>query len=144
MINRMNISKAYSEVYSFLEAIGEEYMDKVPRKIYNHIKENRDMKYTPIYKKEQRIAESEISKEALALIAGLNLQYWCEDEKEREKLKECYATNAKKEDRSYYENLFPEKPEKKEEKRLVQYNKKKNVFLQWIQTIKEWWERRKI
>ena len=33
MINIANTSRAYSEVYSFLNTLGEKYISKVPRKI---------------------------------------------------------------------------------------------------------------
>ena len=41
------------------------------------------MNYNPEYKVNQKMTNDVISKEALALIAALNLQYWCEDEKEK-------------------------------------------------------------
>lgn len=106
MINIANMSKVYSEVYAFMNTIGEEYSNKVPSKIYDKIKNNRDINYNPSYQSNQIMTEAMISKEALALIAALNLQYWCDDEK-REELKQCYRNNAEKEAKKYsYENLF--------------------------------------
>lgn len=42
------------------------------------------------------IKEQNLKKETLALIALLNLQYWCKDEKEKERLKQVYANNENK------------------------------------------------
>ena len=145
MINRTNLPRAYSEVYAFMNTIGQEYINKVPKRIYEKIRNNRDKNYNPIYNKNQTMTRGSISKEALALIAGLNLQYWCENEKEKERLKQCYKTNQLKEQEKYsYENLFKKK-EIKEEKtqvaELVEY-KKDNVFKQLINKIKRWLKRK--
>lgn len=59
--------------------------------------------------------------ETLALIAMLNLQYWCKDENEKERLKSVYAENERKyqdELREKYnpDNLFKNKQRVVEEK----------------------------
>ena len=59
--------------------------------------------------------------ETLALIAMLNLQYWCKDENEKERLKSIYAENERKyqnELREKYnpDNLFKNKQRVVEEK----------------------------
>lgn len=146
MINSTNIPRAYSEVYAFMNTIGQEYINKVPKRIYEKIKNNRDENYNPIYNKNQKMTKDCISKEALSLIAGLNLKYWCENEEEKKRLKQCYKTNQLKEQEKYsYENLFKKK-EMKEEKiqttELIEY-KKDNVFIQLISRIKNWLKRKK-
>lgn len=42
MINIANIPKAYSEVYALLNVVENEYVKKIPKNIYNSIKNNRD------------------------------------------------------------------------------------------------------
>ena len=59
--------------------------------------------------------------ETLTLIAMLNLQYWCKDENEKERLKSVYAENKRKyqdELREKYnpDNLFKNKQRVVEEK----------------------------
>ena len=83
MINSAKIPRAYSEVYSFLNVLGNYYINKIPDAIYDTIKENRDKSYTPIYDKNENITQNSISQEGLALISALNLQYWCNDEEEK-------------------------------------------------------------
>ena len=107
MINTVKIPRAYSEVYSFINTLGTEYIEKIPSKIYNTIKDNRDKEYNPIYQKNQTIKEEMLSYEALCLISALNLQYWCNDPEEKNILKKKYVDNTKKEQETYsYDNLF--------------------------------------
>ena len=145
MINSTNIPRAYSEVYAFMNTIGQEYINKVPKRIYEKIRNNRDKSYNPIYNKNQTMTKDSISKEALSLIAGLNLQYWCENEKEKEKLKQCYKANQLKEQEMYsYNNLFKKdetQSEKTQVTALIEY-KKDNFFVQLINNIKKWWKRK--
>ena len=93
MIGTANIPKAYSEVYSFLNALGSDYINKIPAQIYNTIKNNRDIGYSPKYDKTQTINEDNISKEALSLISAINLQYWSTCENEKNELKREYINN---------------------------------------------------
>lgn len=149
MINTANMSRAYSEVYALLEVSGDEYKRKLPEKIYSAIRDNRDISYNPEYRANQEITANNISKEALALIAALNFQYWCEDEEEKARLKQKYVENGKKEQEQYsYENLF-KKEEKKEissvedeqqENAMIEY-KKENFIKKLINKIKDLFKR---
>jgi len=95
MIKNNYNSKVYSEVYSFINALGSYYIEKLPKDIYETIMKNRDTNYNPKFDKDQILKKDMISHEALALIAGLNLEYWCEDPIEKEKLKKIYINNSK-------------------------------------------------
>ncbi len=44
------------------------------------------MNYSKEIKPNQPIKDQNLKEETLALIAMLNLQYWCEDEKEKQRL----------------------------------------------------------
>ncbi len=118
MINSKQLPKAYSEVYSFINALGDSYIAQIPTSIYNTIKENRDINYNPKFEASQTVTKGMISQEALSLIAALNLQYWCKDENEKIKLKQAYIENTKKEDEKYsYDNLF--KHESNENRKVI-------------------------
>lgn len=107
MINSAKIPTAYSEVYSFINALGIDFINKIPVKLYNTIKENRNVNYNPKFEASQKITNSMISQEALSLIAALNLQYWCNNETEKQELKQVYIENTRREEEKYsYENLF--------------------------------------
>jgi len=107
MINISNTPKAYSEVYSFLNVLGEKYILKIPQSVYSIIEEKRDKSYNPTYLIDQEVTDKTFSQEALALIAALNLQYFCKDENVKKQLKQKYIENTKKEEEKYsYDNIF--------------------------------------
>lgn len=129
MVNTARISRAYSEVYSFINALGNEYIEKIPSKVYNTIQNNRDKEYNPIFEKNQTIQSGMISHEALSLISALNLQYWCTDDKEKKSLKETYIENTKKEQEKYsYENMFKSKEQTVESMPSIQ---KQNEMIEY-------------
>ena len=146
MISSVQLPKAYSEVYSFINALGDSYIAKIPTSIYNTIKENRDINYNPKFDANQKITKDMISQEGLSLIAALNLQYWCEDENEKINLKQTYVNNTKQEDEKYsYDNLFKHKKNETievtdeqesipKETSLVEY--KESLFVKIINKIK--------
>ena len=133
MINTANLARAYSEVYEFINVLGNEYKNKIPEKLYLKIETKRDKTYIPKYDINQENAN--FSNEALSLISAINLQYWCEDSEEKERLKKVYTDNTQKEEQKYsYENMF--KNENKTEKiqnentQIIEY--KKESLLQKI------------
>lgn len=143
MVSTVKIPKAYSEVYSFINTLGIEYIEKIPNKIYNTIRDNRDKEYNPIYKKEQTIKEGILSYEALCLLSALNLQYWCNDNEEKNLLKQKYIDNTKKEQEKYsYDNLFENKSKvanniSEEQENIAMIEYKESIFTK----IKKWFKR---
>lgn len=87
----MNIyeSNMYSEVYSFLKLLGEEYINKIPKKLFEYIKKERDEGFTIDINKD---INEQISQKSIVFIALLNLDYWA-DENERQKLISLYKQN---------------------------------------------------
>lgn len=86
--------ETYSEVYSVLELLGEDYISKLPSKMYNMIEEERLKEYTPSYS--MPLKNENIKKEALAIIAVLHLNYWCETEEEKRRLNNLFENNYTK------------------------------------------------
>lgn len=149
MINIANTSRAYSEVYEFINSLGNEYKNKLPKKIYLTIQENRDKNYIPKYETNQSVDSNTFSKEALALISALNLQYWCEDAEEKERLKKVYTENQKLENEKYsYEKLFKnnktdkqnQEEQQNEDVQMIEY-KEENIFQKLINRIKNIFKR---
>lgn len=150
MINSAKFPRAYSEVYSFLNALGNNYIKQIPSSVYNTIKENRDVNYNPVFNSNQKITNDMLSQEAISLIAALNLQYWCKDAEEKKELKQTYINNKKLEEEKYsYDNLFKNNKneaisdttskeitnnETSESQALVEY--KENLFMKIINKIK--------
>lgn len=109
-INRSQIM--YNEVFDFLNILGNTYIDKIPKNLYNFIKEQRVEEYNTTIDIKQNIPE-QISDDALAFIAYLNLNYWCSVE-EKESLMKIYSENDKKEEELRREKYNPDNLFKKD------------------------------
>lgn len=93
--------QAYSEVVEFLSLLGEEQINKIPKQLRELFKEEKDHNYTKNINPNIPIKDQNLMEETLAIIAMLNLEYWCEDEQEKERLREIYSNNEKA-----YEEVF--------------------------------------
>ena len=91
----INTRKAYSEIDEFLGLLTDEQRNKIPQKLREFFKEEKDTTYIKGINPEVPIKNQDLKEETLGIIALLNLQYWCEDEKEKQRLKEVYAKNEK-------------------------------------------------
>ena len=136
--------QAYSEIDEFLELLTDEQKNKIPLKLRELFKEEKDKDYIKIIDPKIPIKEQNLREETLALIALLNLQYWCEDDAEKETLKQIYAENERQYNeilREKYnpDNLFKSKKEKideQEEASLPMTVEKISVFKKVIRFIK--------
>ena len=96
----------YSELYSVLNMLGDEYIDKIPAELYNTIKTEKSETYSPIYQKNHNLLEQNLKEDTLSMIALFRLNYWNDTEEQKEQLKE----------------LFQKKPEQYESKaRVISY-----------------------
>lgn len=140
-----NTRQAYSEIDEFLGLITEEERNEIPIKLRQFFKQEKDNDYYKSINVNVPIKEQNLKEETLAIIALLNLQYWCKDENEKQRLQEIYAENEKryqKEIREKYnpENLFKKSISQQEENTvqnevaLVEY--KESIFKKLINKIK--------
>lgn len=111
----LSTRQAYSEVDEFLKLISEEKRRKVPEELRKLFKEEKDDNYTKTINPKIHIKDQELKEETLAIIALLNIQYWCEDENEKERLKEVYAKNEKTYQEYFQVDFEPDKIFKKKE-----------------------------
>lgn len=87
---------AYAQVDSFLSLLEQKYIDMIPRNIRYAIKQEKDQNYnTPLYA-DVPMKSQNLTDETLAIIAYLNLNYWCQDENEKEELRKKYQENEDK------------------------------------------------
>lgn len=93
--------QAYSEVDEFLELLPEKERNIVPEKLRNFFKKEKDRYYQKGIMLNIPIKEQNLKEETLAIIALLNLQYWCKDDEEKKKLRKIYSDNEK----IYQENI---------------------------------------
>lgn len=120
----MNIKtkEIYSEVYQVLNLLGNEYIDKLPNRLFNMLKEKRDISYKPQYEKDISLNKQNIKKEALAIIALLHLNYWCENEKEKLELKQIFKNNEDRYQNELRINYNPENIFKKHKQENIVQN----------------------
>lgn len=104
----MNISistrQAYSEIDEFLDLLSPERRNKIPQKLQQLFKNEKDKNYIKGINPNVSIKEQALKEETLSIIALLNLQYWCDNAAEKERLEKIYSDNEKK-----YQNMLQEK-----------------------------------
>lgn len=88
----VTLKNAYTEVYQILNLLGEKYTKKVPKKILKLIEENQNTEYKVNIKKDSKIEEMQLSRNALIIISILNMKYWATPE-EKERLQKIYNQN---------------------------------------------------
>jgi len=91
-----NDSIIFSEIYSFLNLLGNNYIDRLPSKLFNLIKEKKNNDYIPTYHSITDIHTSNIHQETISFIALLHLNYWCNSNKEKSELLTLFEKNEKK------------------------------------------------
>ena len=111
-----NLSKAYAEVLLILSYMEQKYIDMIPKKLLELFNEEKDKNYQPKINPNISLAEQNLQRKTLALLAMLNLNYWCEDEKEKQELIAIYAENDRKKEEELREKYNPDNLFKKKEK----------------------------
>ena len=137
----------YSEVYSILNLLGKNFINKLPKSLYEMIKKEKSSSYNPQYKANVKLEEQNIKRESLSMIALFHLNYWCESEEEKQELKSIFLENEEKyqaEIREKYnpDNLFKksrvdtyqEESTTENEVAMVEY-KEENIFKKFINKI---------
>lgn len=140
----MNIKtkEIYSEVYQVLNLLGNEYIDKLPKSLFNMLEEKRNINYEPKYTEYLPLNKQNIKKETLSIIALLHLNYWCENANEKNELNQMFKNNEDRyqdELRKKYDpdNIFKKHVQEniiKNEVGLVEY--KESIFKRLINKIK--------
>jgi len=95
-MNTTNLSPiTYLEIYQILNLLGLDYINKIPKKLYKYIADN---------KSNEDVKMDSISKEAITFIAMLHYKYWTDSQEEKNELFEIFNENEK----TYKENLKKE------------------------------------
>lgn len=114
--------QAYSEVDQFLGLLSEEERNEIPKKLREFFKEEKDRDYLKNINANIPIKDQNLKEETLAIIALLNLQYWCKDEEEKKRLQAIYAKNEKNYQDMLYEKYNPNDIFKKKDNNVVENN----------------------
>ena len=144
MINERAI--AYSEVYAILKLIDVQYINKIPDQVITIIKEEMDKNYKPHINLTVPLKEQNLNPKTYTILAVINLNYWCENEKHKKELIFKYSENEQKyqeELRKKYNSnsIFSKKQDKiietqNTQTQLIEYNE--SVFRKILNKIKKW------
>lgn len=129
---------AYAEVMQVLKYFDRNYVMKIPIELLQYFKENQKKDFIVNIDRDDIFNNNNISREALTILAYLDLEYWCTDE-EKTTMKTKYKKNERKHQEEFskeneYKNIFEKESvfidhEKKniEETSIIEY-KKENIF----------------
>lgn len=101
--------QAYSEVDEFIELLEDYEKIQIPEKIREFFKKEKDPNYYKGINPNIPIKNQGLKEESLAILALLNLQYWCDDEDEKKRLESIYSENEDKYFKYMREKYDPEK-----------------------------------
>ena len=147
-----NTAIAYAEVDEILNLLEDDYIDKVPEKVRDFFKEERDKKYLPKIEVDIPLTEQNLKRETMVLLAVLKLNYWCKDEKE----KKAFLNELDENEREYNEKYNPDnlfnnqknnyskvtETSNKENILPIKY-KDKNIILRFLEKITKFFKRSK-
>ena len=123
----------YSEVYEILNILGDSFVYKLPKSLYEILKEKRDTNYQPKYNNKISLNEQNIKKETFSILALLHLNYWCENENERQELNKIFIENENKYQEEIREKYNPDEIFKNKKQRIIpsqeNENKEKNLIV---------------
>ena len=150
VISMENDEFAYAEVDEILNYIEDEYVEKIPQKIRDFFKEERNKEYKPIIDVNKSLEEQNLKRSTIVILAILNMNYWCESEEEKKEIIQSWAENEEKAEAELREkynpdNIFKKKESLQEETKeiitdLIQY-KEPNIFKKILNKIKELFKR---
>lgn len=103
------MQKAYAEVYEVLYNMPHEYIEKIPKKIIEMLKENKLENYQVKLEKDNLVDATKLTKTTMTILAVFQYQYWCTDEKTRKQLYKMYAKNEENYQKELKEKYNPDK-----------------------------------
>ena len=104
---------AYAEIDEILNLLEDKYREKVPEKVRTFFKEEKMVDYKPTIDVNTPLIQQNLKRETIVLLAILNINYWCENEEEKQFFLNELAKNEdekkKLEEKYNPDNLFKNK-----------------------------------
>ena len=97
---------AYSEVLDVIDNMEEKYKELLPEKLIHFLNENENSEYQKHVIPNIPLSKQNISKDAITILAMINLKYWVKDEKHKADLMEKYKTNNNEISNEELKNIF--------------------------------------
>lgn len=132
--------QAYAELDTFIELLDDSLKNKIPTKLREFFKREKDLSYVKNINPNIPIKEQNLKRETLSLIALINLEYLCEDENEKARLNEIYNKNEveyKEQMKEKYNLNFLNKEEDKTTKEEIIEYKKESWYMKIIHKVKK-------
>lgn len=136
----INTRQAYSEIDEFLELLSDEQRNEIPQKLREFFKREKDLNYKKGINSEIPIKDQGLKEETLAIIALLNLNYWCKDEEEKERLQRIYLENERKYQEKLQETFNPDNIFKKR-KASVEIENEETKNIQMTEYKEPFWRK---
>lgn len=122
-----NTMRVYSEVYQVLNVLGREYINRLPKSLYNMLEEKRDITYNPRYNLEKSLSKQNINKESLNILALIHYNYWCNDENEKIELRNILKSNEEIHEKNLEKKYNTENLFKNKKKHYTNVNSENNI-----------------
>ena len=90
------LAVVYAEIDEILKNMEEKYVEKIPQKLRDLIASNKSLEYKPDIKIDIDLNKQGLQRKTLVMLAMFNLNYWCENEEEKNNLVLLYSDNDKK------------------------------------------------
>lgn len=103
------MGEIYSEVNEILNLLGKYYIDRLPKKLYDLILNSKNNEYQAKFKSIEEISINNCNKEAIDMIALFHLNYWCENQEERQELNKKLSDNYIKNEEEKRTQFNPDK-----------------------------------
>ena len=102
-----NLKKAYSEIYEILNLMEEEYVNKVPQKLRDLFKMEKEDNFSVNINIDKPLENQNLQKDTLTILAVLYINYWSESDEEKQELIKLFRDVDKRNEEFYStDNLF--------------------------------------
>lgn len=90
-----NNKQVFSEVLAVINALPQDYKDKLPVDLLQSFENEQDMDYTIEINENIPLEEQNLSKESIDILAYLKLNYWCENDDKYKEFLQLLIDNEK-------------------------------------------------
>ena len=123
-----NMRKAYSEVDAILELLEIDFVEKIPQRLRDFLKEKKDVNYVVNINPNLPLEEQQLLSETICILALIKLDYWCENENEKQELLNLFNNNEMEFQRKLEERYSSEKIFSNNNNQLPTMDKKNSLI----------------
>lgn len=96
LLKKNEIERSYVEILEILKHVEPQYVQKIPLEVINFFEENKDLEYNFVYDDSVSIIYQDILENTRNILAMLNVNYWSNNEEEKQELLSTYKENDRK------------------------------------------------